>query len=59
MPASLNQIGEKLKGDEKKDLTSNEFAMKSNSVEAAKFNGIYEEIVLTFPARLESLETDV
>ena len=59
MPASLNQIGEKLKEDEQKDLTSNEFAVKSNSVEAAKFYGIYEEIVLTFPAQLESLETDV
>ena len=59
MPASLKQIGEKLKEDEQIDLTSNEVAMKSSSVEAAKFYGIYEEIVLTFPAQLESLETDV
>ena len=59
MPASLNQIGEKLKEDEQIDLTSNEFAMKSNSVEAAKFYGIFEEIVLAFPAQLENLETDL
>ena len=59
MPASLNQIGEKLKEDEQIDLTSNEFAVKSNSVEAAKFYGIFEEIVLPFPVWLENPETDL
>ena len=40
------KIGAKLKKDE----TSNEIAIKSNSAEETKFYGIFEEIFLAFPA---------
>ena len=59
MPASLKKIGEKLEEDDRDPPTSNEAAIKSNSVEETKFYGIFEEIVLAFPAQLENLETDL
>ena len=49
MPASLKKIGEKLEEDDTDPPTSNEAAIKSNSVEETKFYGIFEEIVLALP----------
>ena len=56
VPASLMRIAEKLKRDEI-NQTSSELATKSSSVNGTQFYGIFEEIFLALPARLENLET--